>query len=147
MANETLDQEQEWLRKYHERERLDRIEATGKTNEQAIKDQAAAFDAKIDKLAHGLVDQMSDRWEDKVALFETRALAAIEKRLAAFAEEMVTKKSLPEHVEAALDTALEDRRDEVRGTFRFWAAVVLNTASITAGIATAIFWAVNFIKS
>jgi hypothetical protein len=140
-------EQEEWERQYRERQRLEQIEATGKANENAIKAQAIAFDDKIDKLAHGLVDQMSDRWEDKVALFETRALAAIEKRLAAFADDMVTKKSLPEHVEAALEAALHDRRDEVRGTFKFWAAVVLNTASITAGIATAIFWAVNFLKS
>lgn len=141
------DPQEEWERKYRERERLDRIEATGKANEQAIKDQVRTFDEKIDKLAHGLVDQMSDRWEDKVALFETRALSTIEKRLAEFAEEMVTKSSLPEHVEEALEAALLDRQSEIRGNFKFWSAVVLNTASITAAIATAIFWAVNFIKS
>ncbi len=140
------DDEESWRQRYREAERINKIEETARGNADAIKAQREDFDKKIDRMAHGLVDQIAGRWEDKTKLFEVEVLGKIDAKLASFGELMVSKQSLPDLVRDALDSALAERRSEVRGNFKFWVSVVLNTISITAAIATAIFWAVNFLK-
>ncbi|MCA8902111.1 MAG: hypothetical protein KDA53_12760, partial [Hyphomonas sp.] len=68
--NESADAfERRVLERERQRERLSRIEARAEENTRRVSDVEKEVDGKIERFGHRLLEDISERWDDKLALF------------------------------------------------------------------------------
>ena len=106
---------------------------------ETIEARVDGFDDKLNQTFHNLTDQLSERWDDKIALLKGDLKEWLQ-------GEMVTRSELGAAVRkehAAIET---EKQSEARGNLRFWFFVVMNTLGVSSFLGTAIFWAVNYLK-
>lgn len=115
-------------KKIKEEMRLEQIEA-----------RVDGFDEKMDRMAHALVDQITEKWEDKLLLFKGDLKDWLQ-------GEMVTRGELGAAVRREHAVIESEKQSEVRGTLRFWFFVAMNTLGLSSAIGTTIFWIVTTLK-
>lgn len=106
---------------------------------ETLETRVEDFDAKLDRTFHNLIDQIAERWDDKLALLQGDLKDWLK-------SEMVTRAELGSAVRKEHAQIETDKQSEARGNLRFWIYVVMNTLGISSAIGTAIFWIVTTLK-
>jgi len=106
---------------------------------EQLEGRVEAQDEKIDRMAHALVDQIAERWDDKLALLRGDLQDWLR-------EEVVTRGELGAAVRKEHAQIEAEKQSEARGNLRFWFFVVMNTLGLSSALGTAIFWIVTILK-
>ena len=139
--NESADAfERRVLERERQRERLSRIEARAEENTRRVSDVEKEVDGKIERFGHRLLEDISERWDDKLALFRADLKEWIK-------DEMVPRVDVVEEVGKAVEKIEAAKQAETRGTARFWFYVVMNTLGIASAVGTGIFWIVTTLSN
>lgn len=145
--------EHEIERRIRERQERELMRNQVAKNTEAITGMRGEVADKLEKLAHGLVEQITERWEDKIALMETRQdrkmddqttamKAAIDKSIDAILERVVLKDELPAHVEQHVNHVMNTKTHQQRSAVQFYVHTTVWIVAILSPIisATYVIW-------
>jgi dsDNA-specific endonuclease/ATPase MutS2 len=142
--------EHEIERRIRERQERELMKNQVAKNTEAITGMRSEVAEKLEKLAHGLVEQITERWEDKIALMETRQdrkmddqtivmKGAIDKAIEDILGRVVLKDELPISVENQVNRVLSTKTNQQRTTVQFYVRTTVWIVAILSPIISATY--------
>jgi len=139
--------ETEWERRYRERERVNTIEETARKAIEDVEKLRRDFDERNERMAHNIVDQLSDLLAAEMKAFKAELKAEqvefehrIENIMKTAMGGLMSKEDAPDLVKKEYHKVHAAERSASRSNWKFVGWAVLSLLSIASAVGTVIYW-------